>query len=373
MANTKIPTPGEGNGVDEFFARCGFSPKTRDQCWLLIQKLIPDAKIEEANPQGYCSYTLLVGHDRVIQFRPAAHKLHMDVAQAACEVYGRFAPRTQLLTVLKPARSLLAEEHNDRSNSAQPVDEGVVMGDGQEHFDVVCLERLRGISLAELRASSVPSKQHRYSVIHHFARFIATGWNDAHKKPRTEAPCISGRIGGSLRWRLEKMGASLPPRFAPFLTRTKSQLDRITSLPWVLSHGDVVPANIMVEPSKSRPEELLLTGMLDWAETEYLPFGVGLYGLEELLGETDSSGRFAYYHDEKELRALFWAQLEEELAAGAHALSQTQRDVIDDAHTLGVLLWHGIAFDNGKLDRVVQEGRDDEEILRLDLFFAGRI
>ena len=38
------------------------------------------------------------------------------------------------------------------------------------------------------------------------------------------------------------------------------------------------------------------------------------------------------------------------------------------ARDLGVLLWHGIAFDDGAINRVVQEGRDIEEIHRLDAF-----
>lgn len=385
----KVMTPGQGNGVDAFFTRCGFDPKeTRHHCWLLLQKLFPDQHIEEANPQGYCSYTLCVGLDKIIQFRPPVHKLHMAIARAACETYGTLAPKTQHITVSKPPRSLLII-------GPQPLDEGVVLEDDQDcYFDVLSLEKIRGISLAEWRTraslsnSQVQHQQqqqqrqkHRRSLIRHFARFIATGWIHADAKipgPGSTPCLIPDRIGSSTRWRLEQMCANLPPRFKPFLSRTWNQLDEITSsLPWVLTHGDMVPANIMVEtPSSGSPreeeEDLVITGLLDWAEAEYLPFGVGLYGLEELLGETDCNGRFEYYTEEKELRDLFWSCLEAELTAGGLTLTTFSRDTVEDAHTLGVLLWHGIAFDNGKLDRVVQEGRDDEEILRLDLFFSGR-
>ncbi|KAJ4424691.1 hypothetical protein N0V82_000619 [Gnomoniopsis sp. IMI 355080] len=297
----------------------------------------------------------------------------MAVAEAACNAYGSLAPRTQLLTVLKPTACPLSKDYRNDFDAPQPVDEGVAMVDDQYCFDVISLERIRGISLAELRTSSVLSRKHRCSVIRHFARLIVTGWTHAHEMPGPGRPRTPGRVGGSLRWRLEKMRADLPPRFAPFVSRAWTQLDKITSLPWVLTHGDMVPANIMVEPSQDKLGELVLTGMLDWAEAEYLPFGVALYGLEELLGETDSSGRFSYYSDESELRALFWEQLEAELAAGGPAMSKLEKQIVDDAHILGVLLWHGIAFDDGKLDRVVQAGRDDEEILRLDLFFAGHM
>lgn len=379
MATTKIPTPGEGDGVDAFFARCGFPSHARDQCWLLVQQLFPDAEIEEANPQGYCSYTLCVGVSHIVQFRPPAHKLHMAVAEAAYDAYGDLAPRTQLLTVLKPTRSLLSKSHHRGCNGSQCIDEGVVMDDDQDFLDVVSMTRMRGISLSESRASSAgmsmgfQPQQQRLTIVRDFARFMATGWNHAHKNAGSETPCIRGRIGSSLRWRLEQMHTLLPPRFQPFVIGMLSRLDNITSLPWVLTHGDIVPANIMVEPSQHTPSQYALTGLLDWAEAEYLPLGVGLYGLEELLGEHDASGRFSYYSDEIELRALFWAHLETDLGAGAPALNSLSRGLVDDAHTLGVLLWHGIAFDDGKLDRVVQEGRDDEEIMRLDLFFAGRM
>lgn len=377
----KVMTPGQGNGVDAFFLRCGLIPQeTRHHCWALLRKLFPDEPIKEASPQGYCSYTLCVGLDKIIQFRPPAHKLHMGIANAACETYGPLAPKTQHLTKFKPPRSLL-------TMAPQPLDEGVVMEEDDQdyYFEVLSLERIRGTSLAESRRTFPNTQQHRCSVIRHFARFIATGWIHAPDQNAAKVsgfgsgfhPCIPDRIGTSLRWRLEQMCASLPPRFKPFLSRTWNQFDKITSsLPWVLTHGDIVPANIMVEPASSdtlaQGQEVVITGLLDWAETEYLPFGVGLYGLEELLGENDSHGRFAYYDEENFLRDVFWICLEEELAAGGFALARLSRDVIDDAHNLGVLLWHGIAFDNGKLDRVVQEGRDDEEILRLDLFFAAR-
>lgn len=377
MTVAKIPVPGEGNGVDAFFARCGLASHTRDQCWLLVREIFPGAKVEEASPQGYCSYTLCARDDTIIQFRPPAHKLHMAVAEAACDVYGSLAPRAQLVTVLKATRLPLSTDHHSGFHGPQPVDEGVVVDDDHDDYlDVVSMNRIRGTSLSESRASTTSRstcfqpRQQLHSIVRHFARFTATGWLHTHRALGPEVPCTRGLIGSSLRWRLEQMHACLPPRFHPFVSRILDNLDKITSLPWVLTHGDIVPANIMVEPSQDTLGEHVLTGFLDWAEAEYLPFGVGLYGLEELLGETATDGRFSYYPIETELRTLFWSHLEAELADGGFAMDRLSRELVDDAHVLGVLLWHGIAFDGGKLDRVVQQGRDDEEILRLDLFFA---
>jgi hypothetical protein len=74
---------------------------------------------------------------------------------------------------------------------------------------------------------------------------------------------------------------------------------------------------------------------------------------------------FQYYGDAEEVRALFWAELQK------HLPDLGQKSVLDAvklARDLGVLLWHGIAFDNGAIDRVVEEDRDIEEVQRLDAF-----
>jgi hypothetical protein len=65
------------------------------------------------------------------------------------------------------------------------------------------------------------------------------------------------------------------------------------------------------------------------------------------------------------MRALFWTELQRHLP---ELEQQSVLDAVKLARDLGVLLWHGIAFDNGAIDRVVQEDRDIEEVRRLDAF-----
>ena len=148
-------------------------------------------------------------------------------------------------------------------------------------------------------------------------------------------------------------------RFRSVARSVLEQLQRINALPWVLTHGDITPSNIMVNPLNGR-----LVGFVDWAEAELIPFGVGLYGLEELLGEMTPAG-FQYDQDASALRDIFWSELSKQIPD----LRQKQTlEAVKLARDLGVLLWHGIAFDNGAIDRVVEEGRDVEEICRLDAF-----
>ncbi|KAH6636592.1 hypothetical protein F5144DRAFT_601322 [Chaetomium tenue] len=47
------------------------------------------------------------------------------------------------------------------------------------------------------------------------------------------------------------------------------------------------------------------------------------------------------------------------------------RGRVEMARLLGLLLWYGIAFDGGALNRVVEEGRDDEELQKLELFLSS--
>jgi hypothetical protein len=150
-------------------------------------------------------------------------------------------------------------------------------------------------------------------------------------------------------------------RFRRVATSILADIQDIEELPWVFTHGDFLPANIMVDSSGN------LMGLLDWAEADWLPFGTGMYGLEELLGEDDENAQFVYYPEAKQLRSMFWKELMLLIPELADPGTAT---LVGKAQRLGVLLWHGIAFDDGKLDRVVEEGKDDQEIQRLTVFLS---
>lgn len=129
------------------------------------------------------------------------------------------------------------------------------------------------------------------------------------------------------------------------------------------AHGDLIPENILVHPKTGG-----LTGLVDWAEAERLLFGICIYGLEEFLGEITPSG-FHYHPNASELRTLFWTKLARLIP------SLCQEGILESgklARELGVMLWHGIAFDNGALDRVIQ-GRNISEIHRLEAFMKAQV
>jgi Phosphotransferase enzyme family len=314
--------------INDFFQRCGLTSEDQLECYNFIAKLYPSRPVSPASCQGYCSMTIFVGNDTVVQFRPHSYRLDLRIADAAREVYGTFAPQTNHLATL-------------------PISGLIVYGMGR--IEGVSLKHFRGLG-----APAVGSSHRRMELCKDFAVFLAKSWNTDNVE---ELPL--GRVGKSLITRLKSLATDLPPRFQPAVRNVLRNLHQIEGLPWTLTHGDIVAANIVVHHSTGR-----LTGLVDWAEAEPLPFGTCLYGLEEILGEMTPIG-FQYYGDAENLRALFWSELQRCISG---LEKKSLLDAVKLARDLGVLLWHGIAFDNGAIDRVVQEGRDIEEIQRLDAF-----
>ena len=108
---------------------------------------------------------------------------------------------------------------------------------------------------------------------------------------------------------------------------------------------------------------------MDWAEAEMLPFGICLYGLEEILGRMTADNQFVYYADAEQARAAFWERFRMEVPL---LEDEETFEAVLLARDLGILLWHGFAFDDGAINRVVQEGRDCQEICYLDTLLGRR-
>ncbi|ESZ93793.1 hypothetical protein SBOR_5822 [Sclerotinia borealis F-4128] len=323
--STDLLTP-----VDSFYARNGLVEEDKHTCYEFVENAFPGKKIEEPACQGYCSLTIFVGEDIIVQFRPSQYKLDLQTIHAAREVYGIFAPQTTYITTL-PKSGLL----------------------------VYSMNRLPGISYKDFRASNsslAKSTTARAILCKDFAAFLAIGW---HRKDGTSLPL--GIVGSSLLSRLELLCRDLPKRFQHTAKRILKNIQHVESLPWVLTHGDITPSNIMINPLTHH-----LVGLVDWAEAESLPFGVCFYGLEEILGEISPTG-FHYHPNASYMRTIFWTEL-------TARIPELKRDYLMKgvklARDLGVLLWHGIAWDDGAINRVVDEDRDEDrdEIRKLDAF-----
>jgi len=311
--------------IESFFSRCGLDQQAWLDCHDFLERHFPGKTTAPAHTQGYCSYTLLVDN-QVIQFRPPQYKLDINITTAAKDVYENYAPTTAYFGTLNPHGLL-----------------------------VYTMEKMEGISYKDFTNIEHPDKSKvRQTLCANFALFLAKAWRHQEK---VKLP--AGIIGSSIETRLEKLATELPLRFRPAASYTISQLDLINILPKTLAHGDIVASNILLDPATGN-----LIGLVDWTEAEILPFGICLYGLEEILGRMIDD-TFVYYADAEQARDVFWTKLQQEISELAN---ERTLQALKLARIVGILLWYGYAFDDGAIDRVVQEGRDCQEIGYLDAF-----
>lgn len=364
MAPSSIDDLLPGARLDEvingFFVRNGFDPSVRDTCDSFARSRFSEADVAPATHQGYCSYTLTISGTHVLQFRPQAFRLDLAICEQAREIFPALVPETTYVDTIAGEGSRGAERGALR---------------------VYLVERSRGITLAEFRrrakgkgdcAGEGDRMLYRRRLVEDLASFFATSY--LHGRHPGESP--KGQVGETLRCRLRILG-NLPEHLkANYVDKIHLRIGSLESdAAWCLTHGDLVPGNIMVNPATGH-----LTGLIDWAEGEWLPFGVGLYGLEEVLGEEeeedtkqDGGGEFEYYPEHHELRALFWRTFLEAAMQPRRAVVvlSPSGDWLGDVRLgrqLGILLWRGIAFDDGRLDRAVDAEKDGPELRKLEMF-----
>lgn len=338
------------DGIAAFFTRNGFSATARAQCDEFARSSWPDFVVSPCERQGYCSYTLWLGDKAVVQFRPTAFVMNEPVMYELSDAF--------LGTYGVPSYGKCGTIDCPAAESANV---------SQMH--VYLMTRVSGISLAEFQETS-HLHQDFFSktkvLVEDLADFFVRSWQHSQDRKGYWNSQYASKVAGSLRYRLRLLRNIEGSDLKKAVRQVEAEIDAIEQSRGCLTHGDLVPANIMVDQSTGK-----LTGLIDWAEGESLPLGVGLYGLEEVLGMTDPvTGLFVYHAFHHELRQHFWRTFE--------ALRRDQDERFDESdlremklgRRLGILLWRGIAFDDGRIDRVVEVGRDDAEIHKLRLFLG---
>jgi hypothetical protein len=370
------------NSEANFWQRMGLQDKDRDAYVRAIEEWYPSWRVEEFSEQGYCSFTLLVSpcptvglparqadvckyrldmlpSPAIVQLRPRQHALDAEVARAACKTYGDLAPSVRTFPLLIPG-GLTA----------------VVM-DLKKGTPVSKL-----LSMAPCGTDAGTWNKH-VAFIESLASFVSLAWPTAldtvsHQRhtradspmldgPSWLAPC-TGKVGREILSKLGKLSRQLPD--SPLRERARATLDHLLAMddfPIALNHGDLIPTNILADE-----ETWEITGVIDWAEAEWLPFGTCLYGLDHLLGCLDRSPpstapHFRFHERADVLRRMFWRKL----VAEAPGLGARLKDVLV-MRDVGVFLWLGYAWDEGRIDRVVNEVDDADELARLRAFLDAR-
>ena len=295
----------------------------------------------------------------MVQVRPARCQLRLDIARAARGVYGPLAPETRAVEVCLPGGLVGYEMGRVRGRALSLL----LHGDAVES-DRQAKQRTLVTSFAHLLARSWPggkAARRRDSVVQ------PSSPPPSATDPGTMLSLCTGKVGSQIAPKLLKLAAALPDeRLRSRAQEALENLQRVVAggYPVVLNHGDLIPSNILVDE-----ETWNITGLVDWAEAEFLPFGMCLYGLEHLLGNLHEVSHpnggskrsvWAYDDNAEQLRQLFYDTLTSLVPELKHRRAELwlMRDI-------GVFLWHGYAWDDGAIDRVVDEVRDGGELAKL--------
>lgn len=123
--------------------------------------------------------------------------------------------------------------------------------------------------------------------------------------------------------------------------------DILQSLPWVLTHGDVEPLNLLLDEDTAQ-----LRGVVDWADASVLPFGTDLTGLDAVLGYSNENGWHWRVEDvpshHRAFRDVFLTEV--------GSLGSATYNDIEDARVLSLFLRYGRSWKDGKF---VAVPRDD--------------
>ena len=344
------------SGSKAVYPSCDDMASQREKCHVIIQEHFPGADVTFLAHQGYCSYTFFVGPAAepnnevpprvIVQFRKNTFDLNINTAAEAKSTYDHYAPDTRLLLPLS---------HSWYGSS--------VAG-----FRAYQMELVEGVPYKSIAPDHVDLSEAEFKnqvkLVEGFANFIARGW------PSLGVPqsYCDGKVGSIIPEKLKELGQKLPStQLRAVANSTSKSLDSLDLLPIVLNHGDVLPSNIMVDPVT-----FTLVGLVDWAEAEHLPFGTCLYGFENFLGYMAVPGsrhpEFVYYNRAPEVRLHFWRRLRSLIPT---LQSSDHRDAIILAKKIGTLLWYGFAWDDGAIDRVVNEQDDLDELTYLKAFLAA--
>ena len=360
-----------------FWTRPPLTPPDQLTCLTTLLSSYPNYHIQDPAHQGHCSHTYLLtprppasqagqagpaGRDLILQLRPPRHHLRLDIARAAREVYGALAPEVRAVGCCFPGGLWGYEMGRVRGGVLSLL---LHQGSGEG----LVKRRTLVASLAHLLARSWPGgkvliQRRRDSVLQPSSSLLPSSEAEAS---RTMLSRCTGKVGAQIAPKLRQLAAALPDNWL----RAKAQealahlqTASLADYPAVLTHGDLIPSNILVDD-----ETWHITGLVDWAEAEILPFGTCLYGLEHLLGTLrhishphDGEGRWVWVYDAdaEQLRHLFYDALTSLVPELKH-----RREELWLMRDIGIFLWHGFAWDEGAIDRVVDEGSDGGEVAML--------
>lgn len=186
-----------------------------------------------------------------------------------------------------------------------------------------------------------------------YSRFFANSWINRLAEPHHSYYSLA-----DLQDKLDLLLHRLPSRFTRVVSKLREELPIMftSTYPLVLNHGDLCEMNIIVNPTMGG-----ITGIIDWAEAKILPFGMSLWGVQNMLGYMNSTG-WHYYENSARLEDLFWNTFQKNVGN----ISDDDKRAMKTAERVGLVLRYGFTWEDGVRERPVTE--QDSSIRYLDAF-----
>ncbi|KAJ5171793.1 hypothetical protein N7492_004386 [Penicillium capsulatum] len=161
-----------------------------------------------------------------------------------------------------------------------------------------------------------------------------------------------------LQDKLYVLSRHLPSRFTGVISKIREELPTnfVPTYLLALTHADLWEMNIIVDPKVGG-----VTGVVDWAEAKFLPIGISLWGLQNMLGIMNSRS-WNYHENSDRLERLFW----DTFNGIAGMISSDDKRAMKTAERAGLVLRYGYTWEDGIFERPVTE--QDSLIRYLDAF-----
>ncbi|KAL8354429.1 hypothetical protein RB601_004025 [Gaeumannomyces tritici] len=302
--------------IEEFFKAS--TTTTREECDVKTASFASGAPVVPVPMQGAWSYTVTAGPDqaRIVQFRPSNATLNMSRLELARQAHPRCVPKCT---------------YHGQTGRQLPLDIYVMDKAAGE-----CYLYSRNISPEGTEDKArFDARQHR--TVRDLARFFADSWS----APQKVSPAVADGVHQKLELDLDRLDKAFPDRFSITLNQVRDSFTRLFSLPWVITHVDLNETNILVDDTGA------ITAIIDWADAEMLPFGMSLWGLENILGYMDGTG-WHYHGNAQELRDEFWRVFK----ASVGGVGEEAMAAIRIARMVGLFMRYCFAL-HGSGDRTV--------------------
>jgi hypothetical protein len=135
------------------------------------------------------------------------------------------------------------------------------------------------------------------------SRFFRMAWQSARK--------VSFRcklsIYQDLLAKFTELTKSLPETYTPTLTNIHSRLYQFFNAhnyPIVLTHPDLTPKNVLVDPITGR-----IRAIIGWSHARLQPFGMSFWAIDHFTGYLDAQHRYHRYETPHDIDEIFWEAL----------------------------------------------------------------